>query len=159
MSGYAASKGSDQTARMPHCWKSRVVAQIFIYRISKAVILLWIFFVIYIHVCLCYAVLCVPYSLVVTCWERADLLVLVCVFLCFVTFQYADPGQVWYLIVSIPDLCLPFLLHVSTCVLAELHPETILADEQCPSFDSYRIVCGLSIEEDKYRQAPVQSKN
>ena len=33
--------------------------------------------------------------LVVTCWERADLLALVCGIL----------GQVWYLIVSIPDIC------------------------------------------------------
>ena len=31
------------------------------------------------------------------------------VFLCFVTFPYGVSGQVWYLIVSIPDLC--FLLH------------------------------------------------
>ena len=37
---------------------------------------------------------------VVTCWERADLLALVCGVCCeFVT------GQVWFLIVSIPDLC------------------------------------------------------
>ena len=40
---------------------------------------------------------------VVTCWERADLLALVCGVHCeFVTFPL---GQVWYLIVSIPDLC------------------------------------------------------
>ena len=30
------------------------------------------------------------------------------VFLCFVTFLYGVLGQVWYLIVSIPDLCLPY---------------------------------------------------
>ena len=30
------------------------------------------------HVCLCYAVLSVLCSLVVTCWERADLLALLC---------------------------------------------------------------------------------
>ena len=36
--------------------------------------------------------------LVVTCWERADLLALVCdVKLCFVTFPYTILGQVWYL--------------------------------------------------------------
>ena len=42
-------------------------------------------------------------------WERADLLALLCVcdvFLCFVTFPYGVPVGVWYLIVSIPDLCL-----------------------------------------------------
>ena len=47
-------------------------------------------------------------SLVVTCWERADLLALLYVmFSCVVvTFPYGVLGQVWYLIVSIPDLCL-----------------------------------------------------
>ena len=40
--------------------------------------------------------------LVVTCLERVDLLALVCGVYCeFVTFL----GQVWYLIVLIPDLC------------------------------------------------------
>ena len=43
---------------------------------------------------------------VVTCWERADLFALVCdVYCCFVTFPCGILGQVWYLIVSIPDLC------------------------------------------------------
>ena len=48
----------------------------------------------------------VPCSLVITCWERADLLALLCVmFHCvFVPFPNGDSGQVWYLIVSIPDL-------------------------------------------------------
>ena len=42
---------------------------------------------------------------VVTCWERADLLALVCdVYCVFVTFPCGILGQVWYLIVSIPDL-------------------------------------------------------
>ena len=32
---------------------------------------------------------------------------LVCdVFLCFITFPYGVSGRLWYLIVSIPDLCL-----------------------------------------------------
>ena len=52
-------------------------------------------------------------SLVVTCWERADSFAILCVtfFLCFVTFQYGVLGQVWYLIVSIPDLCLLSYFH------------------------------------------------
>ena len=56
----------------------------------------------------CHAFLSVHCSLVVTCWERAGLLVLLCaMFLCvFVAFQCDVLGQVWYLIVSIPDLCL-----------------------------------------------------
>ena len=43
--------------------------------------------------------------------ENVDLLELLCVmFSCaFVTFPYDFQGQVWYLIVSIPDLChLPY---------------------------------------------------
>ena len=52
-------------------------------------------------------------SLLFTCWERADLLALLYeMFSCvFVTFPYGVLGQVWYLIVSIPDLCiLPYFL-------------------------------------------------
>ena len=51
-------------------------------------------------------------SLVVTCWERANLLALLCVtFSCvFVIFPFVVLGQVWCLIVSIPDLCLPSYL-------------------------------------------------
>ena len=42
----------------------------------------------------------------VTCWERADLLPLVGgVYCIFVTFPCCILGQVWYLIVSFPDLC------------------------------------------------------
>ena len=49
-------------------------------------------------------------SLVVTCWERAKLLALLyvmfyCVSLCFVTFPSGVLGQVWCLILSMPDLC------------------------------------------------------
>ena len=41
-----------------------------------------------------------------TCWERADLLALVCgVWLWVCHFPIVILGQVWYLIVSIPDLC------------------------------------------------------
>ena len=37
---------------------------------------------------------------------KADLLALVCDVYCdFVTFPFGILGQVWYLIVSIPDLC------------------------------------------------------
>ena len=47
--------------------------------------------------------------LVVTCWENVGLLTLLLVndfFLCFVTFPCGVLGQMWYLIVSIPDLSL-----------------------------------------------------
>ena len=51
------------------------------------------------HVCLC---------LVITCWERAEYLgsLVYDVFFCFFTFPYGVPGQVWYLILSILDICL-----------------------------------------------------
>ena len=56
----------------------------------------------------CHAFLYVHCSVVVTCWERANLLALLYVmFSCgFVTCPCGVLGQVWYLIVSIPDLCL-----------------------------------------------------
>ena len=59
-------------------------------------------------VCLHYAVFSVPCSLVITYWEMADLLALLCVmFSCvLVTFLYGVSGQVCYLNVSIPDLCI-----------------------------------------------------
>ena len=54
-----------------------------------------------------YVSLPVSCSLVITCWERADLLALLFVTFCcvFVIFPYGVLIQVWYLIVSIPDLC------------------------------------------------------
>ena len=56
--------------------------------------------------CVCHAFASVNCCLVVTCWERADLLALVCdVWVCLVTFPCGILGQVWNLIVSIPDLC------------------------------------------------------
>ena len=43
---------------------------------------------------------------VVTCWERADFLALVGDVHCiFAIFPCEILGQVWYLIVSFPDLC------------------------------------------------------
>ena len=56
--------------------------------------------------CVSHAFASVHCCLVVTCWERADLLALfgeVCYI--FVTFPCGFLGQAWYLIVSFPDLC------------------------------------------------------
>ena len=52
-----------------------------------------------------------------TCLERADLFAFLCVlFSCkFVTFPYGVPGQVWYLVVSIPDLY--FLYGIATALI------------------------------------------
>ena len=63
--------------------------------------------------CDCHAFAPVHCCLVVTCWERADLLALDCDVYCgFVTFPCGILGQVWFLIVSIPDLC-----HLSFTIL------------------------------------------
>ena len=52
----------------------------------------------------CHPVVSVPCSLMVTCWERVGSLV--CDVSCvFVTFLCGVLGQMWYLIVLIPDLC------------------------------------------------------
>ena len=56
--------------------------------------------------CVCHAFASVHGYLVVTWRERDDLLALVCDVYCdFVTFPFGILGQVWYLIVSIPDPC------------------------------------------------------
>ena len=57
----------------------------------------------------CHVFLYVGCSLVVTCWESADLLAILFVMFHydFVTFPCGVQGQVWCLIVSISDLCLP----------------------------------------------------
>ena len=59
-------------------------------------------------VCICHTVFSVPCSLLITCLERADFLsILYLYFLVFfVIFPYGVLGQVWYFIVSIPDICL-----------------------------------------------------
>ena len=69
-------------------------------------------------------------SIVGTCLERADLFALLYVmFSCvFVTFSYGVLGQVCYLIVSIPDLCL--LPTTSFTLLSELQINTNL-ESQC----------------------------
>ena len=60
------------------------------------------------RVCLCHNLFYVPCSLVVTCWERDDLLALLCVmFSCVLSLAHNGIlGKVLYLIISIPDLCL-----------------------------------------------------
>ena len=56
--------------------------------------------------CVCHAFAFVHCCLVVTCWERADLLALVVTLNCvLVNFPFGILGQVWYLNESIPDLC------------------------------------------------------
>ena len=51
------------------------------------------------------------FTSVYCCRERADLLALVCDVYCgFVTFSFGILGEVWYLIVSIPDHCCLFYL-------------------------------------------------
>ena len=52
---------------------------------------------------------------------RADLFALVCDVYCdFVTFPFGNLGQVWYLIVSIPDPCCRFAVVLTSYVLTHL---------------------------------------
>ena len=56
--------------------------------------------------CACHAFASVYCCLVVYCWERADLMAFVCdVYCVFATFPFGILSQVWYLILSFPDLC------------------------------------------------------
>ena len=75
----------------------------------KAILLLWTICVLRSH-----AFASVHCCIVVTCWERTDLLTLVGDFKCiFVTFPCGILGQVWYLTVSFSDLC--HLSYFYTC--------------------------------------------
>ena len=58
-------------------------------------------------------------GLVVTCWEMPDLLAPMYVdfYYVYVTFPHGVLCQVWYLIVSIPDLCLLPFFGISCGVL------------------------------------------
>ena len=74
---------------------------------SKGVLLFRILLLFVFRVCLCRAILSVPCSLVVTCGEIAELLALLYMMFCvFVGFPCCVLVKVWYLIISIPDLCL-----------------------------------------------------
>ena len=66
----------------------------------------------------CHVFLSVHCNLVVTCWERVDLLALLFVmFHCvFVTYPCGVPGQVWCLFISISGLCI-----LSYCEAMFLH--------------------------------------
>ena len=55
--------------------------------------------------CVNHAFASVHCCLVVTCWERTFKLLFVMFNCGFVTFPCGILGQVWYLIVTIPDLC------------------------------------------------------
>ena len=74
---------------------------------TKLPFVIKVIFVIHVS-CLSYHVfLFVHCSLVVTCWEGADILALLYVMFYCVTFPCGVLGQVCCLIISIPDLC-PF---------------------------------------------------
>ena len=65
--------------------------------------------------CVSHAFVSVQCCLLVTCWERADLLALVGdVYCIFVTFPFGILGQMWYLIVSFPDLCRLSFFYIET---------------------------------------------
>ena len=68
--------------------------------------------------CVSHALASVYCCLVITSWERTDLLTLVVdVYCMFVTFPCGILGQVWYMIVSFPDLCLPSYFETTPLLL------------------------------------------
>ena len=87
--------------------------KIFLLTVPKRCFFCGSFLLFLFRVCRCHEFLSVHCSLLVTCWERADLLALLYVmFSCvFVTSPCGVLGQVWCLIVSIPDL----YLHAYSC--------------------------------------------
>ena len=58
--------------------------------------------------CVCHDILSVHCSLVVTCWDRTGHLALLYVMFynIFFTFLCGVLGQTWYLLVSIPGICI-----------------------------------------------------
>ena len=79
------------------------------------------------HVCNNARVL--PCNTLVTCWETADLLsFLYVMFSCvLVTFPYDFVGQLWHLIVSIPDVCLLFFFRPKWFQLLSVHGDGNIA--------------------------------
>ena len=71
-----------------------------------AVLLLWILFVMCFMFVFVISNVSVPCSLVVTCWERVDLLALWYMMFSCILSPCGVLGQVWYLIISSPDFCL-----------------------------------------------------
>ena len=71
--------------------------------------------------CVCHAFASVQCCLVVIWRERADLLAVCDVYCYFVTFPFGILGQVWYLIVSIPDpCCLSYFFYFRNSTLKEV---------------------------------------
>ena len=85
---------------------------------SRAVLPLWI--LCYFMFRVCHAVLSVHCSRVVTCWQRANLLAITYVmFSCVhVTFPCGVLCQVWYLIISIPYICLLHYFDTTTITVS-----------------------------------------
>ena len=89
---------------------SNMLSSIFLLAVPRRCFFSGFFLLFVFHVL--HAVFSVSCSLVGTCWEKADTLALLYVMISrvFVIFSYCVLGQWWYLIVSIPDLCLlPYL--------------------------------------------------
>ena len=68
--------------------------------------------------CVCHALASAHFCLVVTCWERVTYWLSFVVSNCVViTFPFGILGQMWYLIVSTPDLCPLSYFHTVGIVL------------------------------------------
>ena len=81
--------------------------------------------------CVCHALASVHSCILVTNWERTDLLALAAgVYCIYVTFPCGILCQVWYLIVSFPDLC---------------RLSYFYSDENCHAFLVWLLLCLIMI--------------
>ena len=95
--------------------------------------------------CVSHAFASVHCCLVVTCWERADLLALVGdVYCIFVTFPRGILGQVWYLIVSFPGLCRLSCFHSANPDGRDLF--FFMSNESFYPYQSHELIAKFKIE-------------
>ena len=72
-----------------------------------------LYFMFIVHVCLYFTGLSISCILLITCWERADLLALLCMMFCHFPIWCLGSGV--SLNVSIPDLCLLYFVRICMC--------------------------------------------
>ena len=120
---------------------------IFFAGLSGAVLLLWVIFVVCVQ---SFSLLFCLVRSVLPCGRLlgTDLLALLCVVGCcvFIAFPYVVPSQFWYLIVSIPDLCLPLYIVFCPCfIMYCLMSFLVLQSSRCVLLLSYVCSCYVSL--------------
>ena len=98
---------------------------------SKAVLLLWIICVIYVLCLSCFRVCSLHVLLLPARKGLASWLLFVVLSCIFVTYPCGILGQVWYLIVSIPDLCRLSNFQYLHCIVEVWFPRHISDLDNC----------------------------